>query len=218
MGGRWWPMAPNATPDSVTVMAEPRRPRRRRQPDWGDPDPEYVLEQRDPERSPRERMVDGTRRLLLFGLLAVVLAAMGGYLLARSSPQVAARLLVRDAVVSEPFGTSTEGPAPTSGSDAFGITDRCGPRDVAVSVDDQRQAVYSGVVVVQVRDRDLLADAEDWAATQDGLIITAPNPDLEQEVVATAWTRRMTLNGVNRELLTGFLIAHGRMGPARATC
>lgn len=163
-------------------------------------------------------MADAARRLLVFGLVVAVLAGVGGILFGRYLPQFAARVLVRDAVAVEPFGTSTDGPAPTSGTDEFGITDMCGPSDDVLSVDDQRRAIYSGVVVVQVRDRDLLDDVEDWAATEEGAIITAPNPELEDAVVATAWTRRMTLNGVNRELLTGFLIAHGRMGPASATC
>ena len=194
------------------MSGSPRPPR-----DWGDPDPEEILAQRDPEVSPGRRMRDTARRLVLFGLVAAVVAGVGGYVLARSSPQLAARLLVRDVVVSEPFGTATDGPAPTSGSDAFGVTDDCGVRE-PLTVDEQRQALYSGVVIVQVRDADLYDDTVAWLAGEDAPVIVAPNPEIDAPVMATAWARRMPLDGVNEELLSAFVVAHGRMAPEVATC
>ena len=185
--------------------------------DWGDPDPEEILAQREPTTPPGRRLRDSARALLLLGLVAAVVAAIGGYVLARSAPEVAAGLLVRDVVRTEPIGTATDGPAPSSGTDEFGITDTCGVLDV-VSVDDQRRAMYSGVVVVQVRDRDLLGDATAWYEEQDAPVIVAVNPALDTPVVATAWARRMPLTGVNEEFLTAFVVAHGRMAPADAAC
>lgn len=195
-------------------MAERPRPPR----DWGDPDPEEILSSREPEPTERERFSRGLKQLGWLAVGVVVVAALGGYLLGRTSPQLAAQLLVRDVVVEEPIGTSTEGPAPTSGTNELGVTDTCGPVDEPLDVDTQRQAMYSGVVVVQARSLADLAEVRLWAETQDAPIITALNEDLDVRVMATAWARRMPLDGVNRELLSAFVTGHGRMGPATADC
>lgn len=146
-----------------------------------------------------------------------VVALFGGYVLARSSPRIAATLLVREYVDQEPIGTSTDGPAPTSG-DEVGASVTCDDLDVPLTTDEQREAMYQGIVVVHVRDRSLLEAARQWAGTQDGLVVTAPNEGVDAAVVATAWARRMRLDGVNEELLSAFVTAHGQAAPKVANC
>lgn len=186
-------------------------------PDWGDPDPEEILAERAPEIPRGRSLADSARRLVILGLVLAVFAAIGGYTLARSSPRIAATLLVREYVAQEPVGTSTDGPAPTSG-DEVGATVTCGDRDQPISTDEQREAMYQGVVVVHVRDPELLDEARRWAAGQTGLVITTPNEAVDAAVVATAWARRMRLDGVNKELLSAFVTAHGQAAPKVADC
>lgn len=162
------------------------------------------------------------------GLLAVAtlaVAALGlasGWLFAKGQPRAAAGALVADFVVDEAPGVVAadgrgdpvdELPPPSWGPFADG-TVRCGLLE-GLAPADHLATLASGLVVVRHRadlpDDDLAVLAE--LATRPGVAV-APEPRLDDAVVALAWGRRMPLDAVNRELLVAFATANlGRPTP-----
>lgn len=164
-------------------------------------------------------------RFALGAVLLVVFGLVSGYLFGRGTPQRAAATIVDDFVITEDFqgndavAATTTQPAPTSGNHLGSA--RCGVSGEPVGVDDQLASLAGGIVLVQFRPDDLddaaVATAESLAAN-DRRVVVAPNPDLDAPVMATAWARRMPLDGVNRELLSAFVTAYEGSGPAPGPC
>ncbi|MBW3657499.1 MAG: DUF3105 domain-containing protein [Actinobacteria bacterium] len=178
----------------------------------------------DPSRGAQFRT--SLARLGLATLAVTVVAAMSGYLFARSSPDRAAATRIAAVVQLEPAAApddevpTRDAAAPTSG-DARGAAP-CGVEDAALDVDAQVAALAAGRVLVQYRpaevDGDALAELHDVAGHHRGDVILAPNPDLEQPVVATAWSRRLPLAAVDDGLLDAFATAYAGGGPEPAPC
>lgn len=169
------------------------------------------------EEEPTTRRLAGEIRPFLWVLAGVAVASLAaGLLFSQADPRGAARLLVEDAVVREPAGEATAGPAPTSG-DGDGPV-RCGVLDTPVPPGEQAAALAVGVVVVQHRDgvgADTLADGLD---VDGGGVLVAPNPDLDARVVATAWEHRFALDEVDLQRVRAFVTAYGGRGPEDGDC
>src|SRR5690606_39095264 len=95
---------------------------------------------------------------------------------------------------------------------------QCGVLDRPVLPAIQIATLGVGGVVVQYRDEAAAETLGQWAAEHVARVLLAPNPDLEQPVVATAWGRRMPLANANLELLSAFVTAYGGHGPDPAGC
>ncbi|HEX9970235.1 MAG TPA: EamA family transporter, partial [Acidimicrobiales bacterium] len=95
-------------------------------------------------------------------------------------------------------GAHRSGPVP-SGAVAEPV-----PRPVQVGVLEQ------GGVVVQHRSA---ADGAALAALAGERVVVAPNPSLPAAVVATAWRRKLTCQGVDLDALRAFVRDHGGRGP-----
>jgi drug/metabolite transporter (DMT)-like permease len=102
---------------------------------------------------------------------------------------------------------------PTSGPHAPG-TLLSGVLDAPLSRPAQVGALEAGGVLLQHRDLDddELAQVEGLAAERDGVAV-APNPDLPDRVVATAWLFKQTCSSVDVEALRAFVEDHVHRGP-----
>lgn len=165
----------------------------------------------------------GARRMLrhagpvLWGLLAVVVIGLvAGVVFSRTDPRHAARVLLGEQVRTEPEGEATSGPAPSSGKRAGGPT--CGVAGSPVPVQAQIDALAAGVVVVQYRDEDHADALSQALADRSRLVLVAPNRDLDAAVVATAWGRRLRLDGADGHVLRAFVTAHAGIGPQVTDC
>ncbi len=155
-------------------------------------------------------------RWALAGLAVAVVALLAGVLFGRADPQRAARLLIRDLVLTEPVGEATGPPAPTSGTAQ--AAPMCGVVAEPLDVQSQVDAMAAGVVVLQYRLEEHAARIQAFAASRPTEVVAGPNPDLDANVVATAWTRRMRLDDPNTELLSAFVTAHAGIGPDVQPC
>lgn len=150
-------------------------------------------------------------------LIAVaVVALLAGVLFGRADPQRAARLLIRDLVLTEPSGEATGPPAPTSGEAV--AAPMCGVVGEPLGTQAQVDAIAAGLVVVQYRLDEHAAAVGALAAAHPTEVVAGPNPALDANVVATAWTRRMRLDNPNTELLSAFVTAHAGIGPDVRPC
>lgn len=163
--------------------------------------------------------------LLALGLLVVGVGGLAaGWLFAKSTPQRAASTLVADLVEDEPprgaegESAATGAPAPTSGDHRGEPT--CGVLARPVGPGEQVATLASGGVVVQYRPDGLddggLAVLRELGTRER--VLVAPNPEIGHDVVATAWTRRLTLEAPNRELLAAFATAYRGGGPDPGPC
>lgn len=169
------------------------------------------------EEEPTTRRLAGEIRPFLWVLAGVAVASLAaGLLFSQADPRGAARLLVEDAVVREPAGEATAGPAPTSGDGDGPIA--CGVRDTPVPVAEQVAALAAGVVVVQNRDGDDADVLVDGLDVDSGMVLVAPNPALDARVVATAWEHRLAQDTVDLQRLRAFVTAYGGLGPEDGDC
>jgi hypothetical protein len=160
------------------------------------------------------------RRFVLAALVLSIVAVGAGLLLGRTQPDRGARLVVREFVVVEDAPGEEPGPdaiAPTSGA-ARGAP-ACGWRPSPLPSTEQVATLASGVVLVQHgpqatdEDRRVLESL----ARRDRVAV-APNPDLTDAVVATAWRHRMPLDRARRELLDAFVTGHADRAPDLRSC
>lgn len=158
------------------------------------------------------------RRLLTWAGLAVGVFAVGllaGIVFGQSAPDVAARQIVREFLVSEPIVAEEVGEdavAPTSGSNQ-GVP-MCGRVD-DVSVDDIVASLDAGLVVLHAASP---AIADEVAALlgddRPSRWLLVVDDRIEDAVVATSWGVRMALPGADEHLLPAFVTGHaGRRGP-----
>lgn len=156
-------------------------------------------------------------RPVLWGLVAVVVVGLvAGVVFSRTDPRRAARVLLGERVQTEPEGEATRAPAPSSGTPAGGPA--CGVTASPVPVQAQIDALAAGIVVVQYRQEDAADGLTRALADRSTRALVAPNADLDAPVVATAWGRRLRLDGVDRQLLRAFVTAHAGIGPRVVEC
>ena len=91
--------------------------------------------------------------------------------------------------------------APTSGPHR-GVVPDGGLRTAPVDEVDQVAFLEAGGVVVQVRS-EAVPDA--MAELADAEVLVAPRPDLDDEVVATAWTWRLRCSAIDAEPVRAFI-------------
>jgi hypothetical protein len=153
-------------------------------------------------------------------VVLAILAVGAGLLLGRAQPDRAARLVVRDFVLVEDAPVGELGPdplAPSSGPQRGPPV--CGLRSVPLTPQAQVETLASGVVLLQhgpaasEDDRHLLARL----ATSPRVAV-APNPALDDAVVATAWRHRMNLERAAPELLEAFVAGHADRAPDLRPC
>jgi hypothetical protein len=163
------------------------------------------------------------RSVVRFASAAVVLTVLAvgaGIVLGRTQPDRGARMVVREFVVVEDAGDAAPGAhavTPTSGP-ARGEP-ACGVQDVPLDADEQVATLASGVVLLQHGPTATTADRrtlEELAAR--GRVAVAPNPDLSDAVVATAWRHRMPLDRGRPELLHAFVTGHVDRAPDLRPC
>lgn len=172
------------------------------------------------------RLRRSLQSLVLAVLGVAVLGLLAGYLFATSSPPRAAATRISAFVRIEPAATPADDvetwdpAAPTSGAarDDAG----CGVLDRRLPTDDQVAALAAGRVLLQYRPDDVdAAGREELHTVADrhrADVLLAPNPDLSEAVMATAWSRRMALRSVDADLAGAFVIAYAGGGPAPAPC
>jgi hypothetical protein len=155
------------------------------------------------------------RRALL--LVAVALAGCGDDGGAGSASCGPARREALDpASANHVLAGSTDEPEyrtdpPTSGPHSPG-SPRSGVLDEPLTRPEQVGSLEAGGVLLQHRDLtdDELADLSALAA--DGVAV-APNPDLPERVVATAWLFKQACDAVDIPTLQGFVDDHAGQGP-----
>lgn len=169
------------------------------------------------------------RSLGRFALALTAVAVIGlvaGIAYGRGTPERAAGTILEDLVVVEDFrgddrvAADTDAPAPTSG-DHLGEA-VCGVSDEPLDADTQLASLAAGRVLVQYDPEELAGDdleaLLDWHAGQPDDVVIAPNPQLGSPVVATAWTRRLPLRGVETSFLATFVTAYAGGGPRPDPC
>lgn len=161
-------------------------------------------------------MWQGARPFLLLMAGVVAVALVAGVVFSRTDPRRAARLLLADVVEIEAEGEATEPPAPTSGAPAGGPS--CGVRSMPVDVQEQVNALAAGVVVVQYREALLRDGILGAVGDLRDVVLVAPNEDLAEPLVATAWAHRLRLQAVNEQQLRAFVTAYEGSGPDVTAC
>jgi hypothetical protein len=176
-----------------------------------------------PGSGPPDRRSRFRRALVRFAATTAVLTVVAvgaGIVLGRTQPDRGARLVVREFVVVEDAVGVAPGPVavtPTSGS-ARGVP-ACGVLIEPLDADEQVATLASGVVLLQHGPAATDADRrtlEELAAR--GRVAVAPNPDLSDAVVATAWRHRMPLDRGRPELLDAFVTGHADRAPDVRPC
>lgn len=160
---------------------------------------------------------------LVVALLAIVaMAFLAGLWFGRSDEPRAARTLLGDRAEPQPEVTAglADGPAPTSGvTDAEPV---CGIRSDPIPPDRQVATIMEGGVIVQYQPS-TLSDAEvdrisDWAKGYVSHLLVAPNPQIDDPVVATAFRHRMALDAVDTEVLSAFATGYGDAQAPMGSC
>lgn len=100
---------------------------------------------------------------------------------------------------------------PTSGAH-YAIPPPTGTLDEPLDRPMQVTVLEVGGVLVQHRD---LSDAEvdDLVALADDVTVVAPNPDLDEPVVLTAWLAKQTCSGVDAAAVAAFIEERQGTGP-----
>jgi hypothetical protein len=159
-------------------------------------------------------------RFAVAGVVLAVLAVTAGIVLGRTQPDRGARLVVREFVVVEDATGAAAGPdrvTPTSGANRGDPS--CGLAAEPLTGDEQVATLASGVVLLQhgpdatPSDRRVLEEL----ATRPRVAV-APNPELSDAVVATAWRHRMPLDRARPELLEAFVTGHADRAPDLRPC
>ena len=101
---------------------------------------------------------------------------------------------------------------PTSGAHRVGLYPR-GVLDQPIPRPIQVALLEKGSVVVQYRPGTTDSGGLGALAKNNVLVTVAPNPDLPQAVVATAWTWKMTCQSVTLPALARFVAQHAGHGP-----
>lgn len=170
------------------------------------------------------------RSLGRFALALVAIAVIGllaGIAYGRGTPERAAGTILNDLVVVEDFQgddrspADTDEPAPTSGDHVGDPV--CGTFDAPLDADTQLASLAAGRIVVQYDPGRIAGDErvelEAWYRDgHPGQVVLAPNPDVDAPVMATAWTRRLPLRGVEASFLETFVTAYAGGGPRPAPC
>ena len=153
------------------------------------------------------------RRLLVPVVLAAVLVACGG------EDEVACGPVTREAldpnsglhVLPDQDVPEYTTEPPTSGAH-YSLPTPTGAVDEPIEPPMQVTALEGGMVLVQHRD---LSD-EDVAALEDlgsDVVVVAPNPDLPEPVVLTAWITKQTCSGVDVATVETFIREQQGRGP-----
>jgi hypothetical protein len=100
---------------------------------------------------------------------------------------------------------------PTSGPHVPGPK-LSGVRTEALDKPTQVGVLESGSVLVQYRDLDAAAIASLSSVAGDQVVV-APNPDLPDKVVLTAWVFKRTCSSVDTAAIGEFVTAHRGKGP-----
>ncbi len=175
---------------------------------------------------PRLRPGISLLRLLGWGLVVVVVAGAAGLWFGRADPQRAARVVVSEFVVEEDNPEPTPGPdpeVPTSVSPEDGeVTGdpRCGVLDEPLEPEAQVEILAAGVVLIQygAEAPDDQIDALTELATERDRVALAPNPELDEPIVATSWRQRLDLEGFELDLYDAFAIGHADRSPDVQPC
>jgi hypothetical protein len=103
---------------------------------------------------------------------------------------------------------------PTSGPH-YTAEPATGALDASLSDPEQVTTLESGVVLIQYRPGDLDDDEQARLRRLAGeAVAVAPDPDLPDAVVATAWVTKQSCSGLSVDQLTEFVEDHGGKGPA----
>lgn len=167
------------------------------------------------------RLRRSVKQLVLAAVVIGVAALALGWLFARSDAPSAARLLLDDDVEVEDLQESEPGPdpeRPTSGPQRG--TPTCGVLDTAPPPGEQVASLASGVVIVHHRE-DLgpaeTAPLREFVDVHDRVLVV-PAPELEVEVVATAWRHRYEQASLDTRDLERFVVGWGGTGPRPRPC
>lgn len=166
------------------------------------------------------------RRLRDGAIAAVALAVVGAvvFQLVKPQPEVAGVEKPRDLDNNHvPAGTPVDyGTAvPTSGDHYANEVAGCGPSGEQPPLPAAVHAMEHGAVVLWYRPdveeqvRPKLVDVMD---RYESHVIVAPNPGIEEPVVATAWNRRMRFDDADEPRIGEFVDTYRKRGPERVRC
>lgn len=159
-------------------------------------------------------MLQRLRRQLLWVIVAALGLSLvgfgGGWVFARFSGPNASRLVLGDRVEVEE--RSGDEPPAADTAPTWGESDeeaRCGVATQPVPPDVQVAVLDAGGAVIQYRPEAVggqqRAELEELPEAFGSHVLVAPNPDLEEVVVATAWEHRLTMDAVQEAALRAFI-------------
>lgn len=128
-------------------------------------------------------------------------------------PNQGSRHLAPGETVSYGTATPTSGPHPVSSA-------RCGVIPTGLSLELAVHSLEHGVVVVWFRpdlSEELLPDLTAIMNRWDSHVIVAPNPGIQEPIVATAWNRLMRFEEAG-EPVAEFIDTYRRRGPESVPC
>ena len=149
----------------------------------------------------------------------LLLALVAGSVACGGSDDVACGSVAREALDpnSGVHLLTDEGPPayatdPPSSGAHFALPPPTGAQSEPVERPMQVTALEGGLVLVQYRD---LPDAEVSAleALGSDVVVVAPNPDLPDPVVLTAWITKQACSGVDQETVESFIADEQGRGP-----
>ena len=156
------------------------------------------------------------------GVLVIALGLGGvvAFLLFRPGPEVEGVEKPRDEGRGHVVQVSYNTPTPTSGSHlSRPLT--CGPYDTSPDLGRIVHSLEHGAVVIWYR-RDLAEELREpllvLMNTYDTHVIVAPNEELEEPIVATAWNRLMRFEDPRNPVLEEFVDTYRKRGPESVDC
>lgn len=175
----------------------------------------------------RARRAQRRRRIqrIAAGGLVVVVVAVGAFFLLRPDPELAGVERPRDRGRRHVNNPTPEEVAPTSGPHPSNAP----PCGVFPSLEPGLaiHAQEHGAVVVWHQpnlDQEQITEITQMLQEWDSHWILAPNPDIEEPIVATAWNRRMRFQDLNTPVgdadatLREFVDTYRNRGPERISC
>lgn len=154
----------------------------------------------------------------LQGGLVVVVLLVGGWFLFKPGPELLAVERPPDAGRGHSQGATYDGPTPTSGQHRSSAP-RCGVSQRALPLDLAVHALEHGAVVFWY-DESQPELAQELGEVVDNFrshVIVSPSADLESDIVATAWNRRIDITNGATEAQE-FAETYRRRGPENVPC
>ena len=196
--------------DHRSAQAEEKRQRR------------FARQAAEAESMRRAARRSRVRGVAAFAVVAVVAIAALAWL-AWPEPEIAGveRIASKGRDHSPP-GTPLryDDPTPTSGAH-WTSAPRCGVHATSLELPLAVHALEHGTIVVwhsPALDPDRMSELQEELELWDSHVIVSPNAQIDDEIVLTAWTRRLALAEFDRDAIHEFIDVYRQRGPERVDC